>query len=158
MSNKQQLQTNNTNLDALITRVNAAKDAAASLPDACDGREIETCTVTFNNTSLSDGDCYVRYLAYVAVENGIEYNRDIYLTDLVSDYTIQNVKCGSLIFFVSEHFTNSFYTEIDGSAVLLKSLEKEMTLQYLGGFINIATFIAPIEANENCIIRYAYRG
>ena len=37
MSNKTQLQTNNTNLDALITRVNAAKDTAASLPDAGNG-------------------------------------------------------------------------------------------------------------------------
>ena len=34
MSNKTQLQTNNTNLDTLITRVNAAKDVAASLPEA----------------------------------------------------------------------------------------------------------------------------
>lgn len=33
MSNKTQLQTNNTNLDALIMRVNAAKDTAASLPE-----------------------------------------------------------------------------------------------------------------------------
>ena len=37
MSNKTQLQTNNTNLDALITRVNAAKDVAASLPEAGGG-------------------------------------------------------------------------------------------------------------------------
>lgn len=34
MSNKTQLQTNNTALDSLISRVNAAKDVAASLPDA----------------------------------------------------------------------------------------------------------------------------
>lgn len=34
MSNKSQLQTNNTNLDALITRVNTAKNTAASLPNA----------------------------------------------------------------------------------------------------------------------------
>ena len=34
MSNKQQLQINNTNLDALIARVNVAKDTAASLPEA----------------------------------------------------------------------------------------------------------------------------
>lgn len=34
MSNKTQLQTNNANLDALISRVNAAKDTAASLPEA----------------------------------------------------------------------------------------------------------------------------
>lgn len=37
MSNKTQLQTNNTALDALITRVNAAKDVAASLPEASGG-------------------------------------------------------------------------------------------------------------------------
>lgn len=34
MSNKTQLQTNNTNLDALIARVNSAKDVAASLPES----------------------------------------------------------------------------------------------------------------------------
>ena len=34
MSNKTQLQTNNNALEALITRVNAAKDTAASLPEA----------------------------------------------------------------------------------------------------------------------------
>ena len=55
MSNKTQLQTNNTNLDALITRVNAAKETAASLPDAgsggSGGGSVETCTVTMvNNT------------------------------------------------------------------------------------------------------------
>jgi hypothetical protein len=37
MSNKTQLQTNNTALDALITRVNAAKDVAPSLPDVGGG-------------------------------------------------------------------------------------------------------------------------
>lgn len=37
MSNKTQLQTNNSSLDALITRVNAAKDVAASLPEAGSG-------------------------------------------------------------------------------------------------------------------------
>ena len=37
MSNKTQLQTNNTALDTLIARVNAAKDTAASLPSAGGG-------------------------------------------------------------------------------------------------------------------------
>lgn len=37
MSNKTQLQTNNTKLDALITKVNAAKETAASLPEAGGG-------------------------------------------------------------------------------------------------------------------------
>lgn len=58
MSNKTQLQTNNTNLDALITRVNAAKDTAASLPDAGNGSgsgNIETCTVTLTVPNIT---CY----------------------------------------------------------------------------------------------------
>lgn len=49
MSNKIQLQTNNTALDTLITRVNAAKDVAASLPDA-GGGSTEACTVTLSPT------------------------------------------------------------------------------------------------------------
>ena len=55
MSNKTQLQTNNTALDALIARVNAAKDTAASLPEAGGGSGdggITTCVVTL---SLSNG-------------------------------------------------------------------------------------------------------
>lgn len=54
MSNKTQLQTNNTNLDTLIARVNAAKNTAASLPEGGSGGSsgggdgIETCTVTIS--------------------------------------------------------------------------------------------------------------
>jgi hypothetical protein len=55
MSNKTQLQTNNTALDALITRVNAAKEVAASLPEAGSGGDVETCTVTLNYQRLSLG-------------------------------------------------------------------------------------------------------
>lgn len=47
MSNKTQLQTNNAALDTLITRVNAAKDTAASLPDAGSGEPtLQNKTVT----------------------------------------------------------------------------------------------------------------
>lgn len=67
MSNKAQLQTNNTALDALITRVNAAKDAAASLPEAgggSGGESFDNCTIVFqcdynywgcNGTFIEDG-------------------------------------------------------------------------------------------------------
>ena len=54
MSNKTQLQTNNTNLDALIARVNAAKNTAASLPEVGSGGSsgggLETVIVTFGST------------------------------------------------------------------------------------------------------------
>lgn len=48
MTNKTQLQTNNTNLDSLISKINAAKNVAASLPEAGSGGggSIELCTVT----------------------------------------------------------------------------------------------------------------
>lgn len=51
MSNKTRLQTNNTKLDALIERVNAAKDTAASLPEnggsnSGGGATVEMCTGT----------------------------------------------------------------------------------------------------------------
>lgn len=56
MSNKTQLQTNNTNLDALIARVNATKDTAASLPEAGSGGggsvEYETVNITENTTTI----------------------------------------------------------------------------------------------------------
>lgn len=56
MSNKTQLQTNNTALDALITRVNIAKDVAASLPKAGGGSgggsAVETCTGTVKSAGI----------------------------------------------------------------------------------------------------------
>lgn len=50
MSNKTQLQTNNTALDGYIARINTAKEVAAGLPDAGGGSggggSVETCTLT----------------------------------------------------------------------------------------------------------------
>lgn len=62
MSNKTQLQTNNTALDALITRVNAAKDVAASLPEAGGGggnANIEICTVTISFTNSDPREVFI---------------------------------------------------------------------------------------------------
>ena len=47
MSNKTQLQTNNTTLDGYITRINAAKDVVAGLPEA--GGSSGTVSVTVKN-------------------------------------------------------------------------------------------------------------
>ena len=46
MSNKLRLQTNNTNLQALIDKANALPDAGGS------GGSVETCTVTFIGVSI----------------------------------------------------------------------------------------------------------
>ena len=57
MSNKTQLQANNNELDALIARVNAAKNTAASLPEAGSGGEdvtAETNEYTTLNAELEE--------------------------------------------------------------------------------------------------------
>ena len=64
MSNKQQLQTNNEKLDVLITRVNAAKDTAASLPEAGGGSDVTigSYTGTINIFGgLGGGGIYIFY-------------------------------------------------------------------------------------------------
>ena len=52
MSNKSQLQTNTTNLDALITRVNTAKNTAASLPNAGSATEDLNTIITELETKV----------------------------------------------------------------------------------------------------------
>lgn len=58
MSNKSQLQTNNTTLDSLITRVNTAKDAAASLPEA-GGGGTDTSDATADKSPITIGGSQV---------------------------------------------------------------------------------------------------
>lgn len=61
MSNKTQLQANNTILDNYISRINAAKDVAAGLPEAgAGGGTIESCTITIN--SLLDPGTSIYYV------------------------------------------------------------------------------------------------
>ena len=61
MSNKIQLQTNNADLQSLIDRVNAAKDIAASLPEAGGGGSLETCTVSLGMDGPTANDSLVYY-------------------------------------------------------------------------------------------------
>lgn len=87
MSNKTQLQTNNTKLDALITRVNAAKDVAASLPEAGGGGgvSLETSSVTIECS-------FTRYaVSYTSVDSSgnVIYKTD---TNFAYPYTITCLK------------------------------------------------------------------
>ena len=98
MSNKTQIQTNNTNLDALITRVNAAKNTAASLPDAgggSGGGSVPTYTLTIesDNGIYSGYACTVFRDGAIAAENTLQVFSDAYTTP----HTIENVVCNSLI-------------------------------------------------------------
>ncbi len=125
MSNKTQLQTNNTSLEALITRVNAAKDIAASLPEAGGTEDLdsviteletkvvtlnniledktsgagsfETCTITINVTG--DTSTIIEYIVATTVENGSLSQYSLLSSgNNVTSATIEHVLCGSAIF------------------------------------------------------------
>jgi hypothetical protein len=65
MSNKSQLQTNNTTLDGYIARVNAAKEVAAGLPEVGGGSvAVETCTFEFTKVGFGD----TIWIAYTGVD------------------------------------------------------------------------------------------
>lgn len=94
MSNKTQLQTNNTDLDALIARVNAAKDTASSLPDAgsgggSGGGSVETCTL------IIDGNAVYKVTRFVYQQTLGEFVQLDFdpMTSAAGTYT---VVCGSL--------------------------------------------------------------
>ena len=93
MSNKTQLQTNNTALDGYIARINAAKEIAASLPEAGGGdTEIETCVVTINGG----------YIAYYTTfsEDGIMHGTN---KTFNSSDSITVVK--KTVFTIDSHYT-----------------------------------------------------
>ena len=110
MANKTQLQTNNANLDALITRVNAAKNVAASLPSAGGGAAggLQTCTVQikcsqeyFDNSGDQEANFSVIYLT-VEDNNSIikctlPYDESNQITSPNDFAIIENVVCNSII-------------------------------------------------------------
>jgi hypothetical protein len=156
MSNKTQLQTNNTNLDALISRVNAAKDTAASLPEAgsggSGGGSIETCTITFDNISWG---CPIVIVSAMVVENGIyqTYTNFSDTGNQLYTITIPNVVCGSEIGLGScfdVGYGNAPYIEISGTA----SFNSWNHLHGVNTKFMTMTFTAPSVPNENCTISF----
>lgn len=113
MSNKTQLQTNNANLDALIIRVNAAKDVAASLPNAGGGPVggLQTCTVQikcsqeyFDNAWDSETWFNVTYLklkngalSFVTTLNDSS-DENYHIASTTDTIILEDVLCNSLIF------------------------------------------------------------
>lgn len=90
MSNKTQLQTNNTTLDGYIARINAAKDVAAELPEAGSGGggSVEACTVEIVHMSNT-----ILHLVYIDADTG-SYK---YLQDLNENTTTINCVCNTSI-------------------------------------------------------------
>jgi hypothetical protein len=106
MSNKTQLQTNNTVLDGYIARINAAKDVAAGLPEASGGgSSIETCTVSisFNygapNTMLISGTQLVNNVVQTFVINtyngGDTFSSPYNITNIIKNSPLTIVGDGS---------------------------------------------------------------
>lgn len=97
MSNKTQLQTNNTALDGYIARINAAKEVAASLPDASGGGSIETCTLNITN---NDNGFSLNYLACETLQDGVKVLNILHdgysLTGF--NFSVSNVICGSFFY------------------------------------------------------------
>lgn len=58
MSNKTQLQTNNTKLDELTSLAATMKDKAAALPEAGGGSVVETCTVEISSSLVPNNVLY----------------------------------------------------------------------------------------------------
>jgi hypothetical protein len=135
MLNKTQLQTNNNTLEALITRVNAAKDTAASLPEAGGGSEIQTCTITITKDA---GDYFNP--AAPAIETPTFYYVD------ASTLTIQSISTLDAIIVVP---VNSIIVVTEWTSMYNKSglcteifyhmgraafaINGDCTLKYIGG-------------------------
>lgn len=155
MSNKTQLQTNNTTLDSYIARINAAKETAASLPEAGSGdsgggASVETCTVTINNYS---GECFSGIIATV-IEGGQEVPYISVAPGQVNlPVTISNIKCGTPIVIIYDIGWAGIsiadfipYTEVDCGAAFISAT----ALNGYGDYVYV--FTAPTIANSNSTI------
>ena len=123
MSNKTQLQTNNTTLDGYIARINAAKEVAASLPDAggSGGASVETCTVEISSTT-------VRYYAATRYVDGlfVAECKNCYAS---SSATITDVVVGSCFVMTGD------YTSEIANCTLIGSESADMDGFYINYYI-----------------------
>lgn len=110
MSNKTQLQTNNTALDGYIARINAAKDVAAGLPEAggSGGASVETCTVT-----VISQRCNFLSMTYNSEEGNV-YTTNVPETNKSATITV--LKNGLLVIMATNFLPN---VTISGDITLL---------------------------------------
>lgn len=113
MSNKTQLQTNNTALDGYIARINAAKETAASLPDAGSGGSGGgTISVTVNNSSMNpvyywDANGTINNVASyfsqtVNALNGVLFYAQEVSTDYTGNYLNYSIFNSQIAMFLSD--------------------------------------------------------
>lgn len=146
MSNKTQLQINNVALDELIERVEAAKDVAASLPEAAgSGGGVETCTIQINNT-ITDRWSY-SYTSYDGTRLSGQCNDDMFEGVGANNVTISNVVCGSAVTVVESPGVYEVYSSLSDD-----------TMQFIGGHANIGVivFTAPTTPNTTATVTLGY--
>ena len=147
MSNKTRLQTNNTNLQALIDKANALPDAGSA--------SVDTCTVTITDRT----DERRVFATTTIVDNNVEtvYTNvgDYLLEDggMVPPFTISNVKCGApIVLFVDDAWGSTPYVEVDGGATLIKAARVGDAGEPIGYYPLMYVFTAPRTAGANCTI------
>ena len=146
MSNKTQLQTNNAALDSYIARINAAKDVAASLPEADSGGGgggIETCTVVIriNFDFLDPSIYYITQNQSGEVEIKSDYNFYHPNGDSsVMEYTAENVCCNSMMVLFESGWMLPINYTINGTASMFEHASGQSII------------LSPSVSNENCVI------
>lgn len=136
MSNKTQLQTNNTSLEALITRVNTAKNTAASLPEVGSGgsgTNIDTCSVTI---TCAEAGIVTGYGFTIFENNQIT---SIGSFEATVPVTINNVVCGSMI-SVTQSYMLPGFTSTNGS------------IEFIAGYSAARCFKLTAEAGSSVTI------
>ena len=87
MSQKTDLQSNNTDLQSILNTINNLPEAGSG--GGSSGGNIETCTVTINSFAAN-----IRFVMYVSYEDGKYVYNDITYSPELSTVTCTNVLCG----------------------------------------------------------------
>ena len=149
MTNKTQLQTNNTALDALITRVNAAKNTAASLPEAgggSGGGSVETCAVQI---SSEYGLKSIIYTGLDSTEQLVSVDETFLITPPM-EYTLPEVVVGtSLTIYTGSSSTSATTGFNTFKASLLYHTATVASFNITAGSGEIATITIKSGAGSN---------
>ena len=112
MSNKTRLQTNNTNLQALIDKANALPDAGSG-----SGGNVNTCTVKIINQITTLGH-YIHGLGYTYMDTTGQittaYTDYGYAANQSTEVVLENVICGSYIRLSNYGYNYVGYTYAGG--------------------------------------------
>lgn len=124
MSNKTQLQTNNTALDGYIARINAAKEVAAGLPEAGGGGSgggsnfYEETFTTTGNTTFTHNLGVVPTRLYITIDPSIDANNTSLSRTIVSASGTASTSCSiisAMPYGATQVLANNKYYVINGS-------------------------------------------